>query len=225
VAQLEIFQLRLHIPIECCDVMPRKSPNDVIEHRITLGNFERDFVTRSFEEYKENKLQTAGINQVGQIVGSGVLLWGIGAYLGISVIDNAIDATKKWVDKSSTILADVVGGFVGIPTTAQAEYIRQGFDALDRIIVEMREREQANRARFDGGLAQLKAGEITYDEFYNDIFLPVKAEEDEINTVRAEVVEARAKLIEYRDSIYEQGLFDSLIDANPFDIMRAIQGV
>lgn len=207
--------------------MPRKAPDGqgVIEHRITLGNFERDFLTRSFEVSQENQLYKAGINQVGAVFGSGVLLWGIGAYLGINIIQDITDKTKEWVDKTSTSLADIIGGFVGIPTTAQAEYIREGFDALDKIIVEMREREAANKARFDGGMAQLRAGEITYDEFYNDVFLPVKAEEDSINQVRQEVVDARAKLLEYQDSIYEQRLFDGLKGNPPFDILRAIQGL
>jgi hypothetical protein len=207
--------------------MPRKAPDGqgVIEHRITLGNFERDFLTRSFEVSQENQLYKAGINQVGAVFGSGVLLWGIGAYLGINIIQDITDKTKEWVDKTSTSLADIIGGFVGIPTTAQAEYIREGFDALDKIIVEMREREAANKARFDGGMAQLRAGEITYDEFYNDVFLPVKAEEDSINQVRQEVVDARAKLLEYQDSIYEQRLFDGLRGNPPFDILRAIQGL
>lgn len=210
--------------------MPRKAPDGqgVVEHRITLGNFERDFLTRSFEVNQENQLYKAGINQVGQLFGGGVLLWGIGAYLGISVLSEVKDATEKWVKKTSTNLADIIGGFVGIPTTAQAEYIRQGFDALDEIIIEMNQREAANKARFDGGMAQLKAGELTYDEFYNDVFLPVKAEEDSINQVRQEVVDARAKLLEYQDSIYENRVFDSSDDSGaqrPFFILKIIQGL
>jgi hypothetical protein len=208
--------------------MPRKAPNEVVEHRISLSNFERDLLVRTIEKQQENQLWTAGINQVGQIAGSGVLLYGLATYFGISILDKGYDTVKDWVNKTSTTLSDVVGGIFGIPTSAQAEYIRQGFDALDKIIVEMRERENANRARFDGGMSQLRAGEITYDEFYNDIFLPVKAEEEQINSIRAEVVEARQKLLEYQDQIYEQRLFDGWPDLSgnvPFDILRAIQGV
>ncbi len=201
--------------------MPRKSPTEVIEHRISFSNFERDLIVETLEKNRENALYEAGVSQIGSIVGSSVLLWGIGAYLGIQIVDDVVDATKEWVNKTSSKLADVVGGFVGIPTTAQAEYIRQGFDALDAVIVSMRDRENANRARFDGGMALLKSGEISYDEFYNDYFLPVKAEEEQINTVRAEVVEARQKLIEYRDSITEQQLFGDG-DISNIDVLRMI---
>lgn len=201
--------------------MPRKSPTEVIEHRISFSNFERDLIVETLEKNRENRLYQAGVSQIGSIVGSSVLLWGIGAYLGIQIVDDLFDATKKWVNNTSSKLADVVGGFVGIPTTAQAEYIRQGFDALDAVIVEIRDRENANRARFDGGMALLRSGDISYDEFYNDYFLPVKAEEEQINTIRAEVVEARQKLIEYRDSITEQQLFGDG-DISNIDVLRMI---
>lgn len=201
--------------------MPRKSPTEVIEHRISFSNFERDLIVETLEKNRENALYQAGVSQIGSIVGSSVLLWGIGAYLGIQIIDDVVDATKKWVNNTSSKLADVVGGFVGIPTTAQAEYIRQGFDALDAVIIEMRDRENANRARFDGGMALLRSGDISYDEFYNDYFLPVKAEEEQINIVRGEVVEARQRLIEYRDSITEQQLFGDG-DISNIDILRMI---
>lgn len=201
--------------------MPRKSPTEVIEHRISFSNFERDLIVETLEKNRESRLYEAGVSQIGSVVGSSVLLWGIGAYLGIQIIDDVVDATKKWVNNTSSKLADVVGGFVGIPTTAQAEYIRQGFDALDAVIVEMRDRENANRARFDGGMALLRSGDITYDEFYNDYFIPVKAEEEQINIVRGEVVEARQRLIEYRDAISEQQLFGDG-DISNIDILRMI---
>lgn len=201
--------------------MPRKSPTEVIEHRISFSNFERDLIVETLEKNRENRLYQAGVSQIGSVVGSSVLLWGIGAYLGIQIIDDVVDATKKWVNNTSSKLADVVGGFVGIPTTAQAEYIRQGFDALDAVIVEMRDRETANRARFDGGMALLRSGDISYEEFYNDYFLPVKAEEEQINIIRGEVVEARQRLIEYRDAITEQRLFGDG-DITNRDILRMI---
>jgi hypothetical protein len=62
--------------------MPRKAPKEVIEHRITLGNFEREVLTRTIKEERESRYWTAGINQIGQIAGSGVLLYGLIAYFG-----------------------------------------------------------------------------------------------------------------------------------------------
>ena len=202
--------------------MPRKAPNEVIEHRISLSNFERDLLVRTIKEQQESRYWTAGINQIGQIAGSGVLLYGIATYFGINLLSKATDATKAWVDRTSTNLSDVVGGLMGIPTTAQATYIRRGFDALDKIIIEMRERESANQARFDGGMVQLRNGDITYDEFYNNIFLPVKAEEADINDVRAKVVKARQALLTYQEQIYEARSFDGLSGNIPLDLMNAI---
>ena len=86
----------------------------------------------------------------------------------------------------------------------------------------MRERESANQARFDGGMVQLRNGDITYDEFYNNIFLPVKAEEADINDVRAKVVKARQALLTYQEQIYEARSFDGLSGNIPLDLMNAI---
>jgi len=51
--------------------MPRKAPDGkgVIEHRITLGNFERQQILDQLEKQRDNKLITAGISQIGAIAG------------------------------------------------------------------------------------------------------------------------------------------------------------
>ena len=69
--------------------MPRKAPDQVIEHRIALSNFERTQLLEQIEKNRENKLYQAGLSQVGSVLGSGVLLWGIGAYLGYGIFSSA----------------------------------------------------------------------------------------------------------------------------------------
>ena len=100
--------------------MPRKAPDQVIEHRISLSNFERQQIIDQLEKQRDNKLISAGINQVGAIAGSSLLLYGVLAYLGIDLLGKAKDGILDFIDDSSTALADFVGDALNpaIPTTA-----------------------------------------------------------------------------------------------------------
>ena len=86
--------------------MPRKAPDKVIEHRISLSNFERTQILEQIEKSRENSLIKSGINQIGGIAGSGVLLYAVGAYFGIGLFSSAYDKVTDFVNNTSSSLAD-----------------------------------------------------------------------------------------------------------------------
>ncbi len=147
--------------------MPRKAPNEVIEHRISLSNFERDLLTRTIEENRNAGYWRAGISQIGQVAGSGILLYGLIAYFGYNIMGDLTDGVKKWVDKTSTNLADTIGDALGVPlNTEEADAIINANDRIDEAIVYEREQAKLNTIAFNAFFSQFRNGEITVEEFY-----------------------------------------------------------
>jgi len=103
--------------------MPRKAPDKVIEHRISLSNFERTQIIEQIEKSRENSLIKSGINQIGGIAGSGVLLYAVGAYFGIGLFSSAYDKVTDFVNNTSSSLADFLNpaGVVIILTMRRLE--------------------------------------------------------------------------------------------------------
>jgi hypothetical protein len=173
--------------------MPRKAPDGkgVIEHRMTLGNFERDFLVKQIEIQRENALYKAGINQIGSILGSGVLLYGIAGYLGLNLFGAGYDKVTDWINDTSSSLADFLNpAGVGNYTDEQAYRVTYAFNLLDSGIVEHRELEFANSAAIQGQITKLRNGEITYDQFYAE-FQRLKTEADGLDRFRLELIFAR----------------------------------
>ena len=151
--------------------MPRKAPKEVIEHRISLSNFERDLLTRTIEQHRENRLYVAGVNQIGQIAGSSVLLYGLMAYFGYNLIGEAKNVLKDFIDTSSSGLADVVGGWANIPfNTEEANAIVNANDRIDEAIVYEREQPRLNDVAGQALIMQLKDGEIDYATFREQMY-------------------------------------------------------
>ena len=176
--------------------MPRKAPDKVIEHRISLSNFERSTLLEELNRSRENKLYSSAINQIGAIAGSSLLLYGVGLYLGINLVKDAKDFITEFVDDSSSNLADVVGGIIDptgtIMTTAEAEIVRSFYDRLDEAIVYHRRMERANSVASQALITKLRSGEITLDEFKVQLE-PLRTEADELDVIRADIVSTKAK--------------------------------
>jgi len=173
--------------------VPRKAPDGkgVIEHRMTLGNFERDFLVKQIEMQRENALYKAGINQIGSILGSGVLLYGIAGYLGLNLFGAGYNKVTDWINDTSSSLADFLNpAGVGNYTDEQASRVTRAFNTLDSAIVTHRELEYANSAGIQGQISKLRAGEITMDEFRVE-FDRLKAEADDLDTLRLEIIYTR----------------------------------
>jgi len=177
--------------------MPRKAPKEVIEHRVTLGNFERDLLVKEMADSKENNLYVAGINQAGQIVGSGVLLWAAAAYFGINLVTDVKDKIDDFIDYSSTGISNawmqVFGGF----TPTEAAFITKLNDELNARIKEINRLELFDDVAIQGIMAQLKAGDIEYSTA--QAMLAVVGETKEgYKAEREQIVEARTKLANFK---------------------------
>ena len=96
--------------------MPRRAPTEIVEQRITFGNYERQFVTEVKNEI-EKGVKIATITAVaipasiaiGTIGGLGLL--GYGIYRGLDTFGFGLNP-KKWFSKvSDRVEAQAEGGF------------------------------------------------------------------------------------------------------------------
>lgn len=167
--------------------MPRKAPDQVIEHRISLSNFEREKIIEELTRQRENRLYAAGINQIAGIAGSSALLYGLALYFGIDLVSNI----KEWIDNTSSDLADLLTGG-NLPFSGEeAAAIISAFDRLDEAIRYHRTAERANSAASQGAITRLKNGEISLDEF-KVIIDQLSAEADELDQLRNDILTVRA---------------------------------
>tara|TARA_Y100001973_G_C5202504_1_gene338914 strand:+ start:198 stop:875 length:678 start_codon:yes stop_codon:yes gene_type:complete len=179
--------------------MPRKAPKEVIEHRISLSNFERDLLTKSLKRNEENRLYVAGINQIGQIAGSSVLLYGLMAYFGYSLFDTTKNAVREWIDNTSSDLADFAGGILNprIYTTDESNAIRNAFDRIDEAIVYEREQLRLNDVAGQSLINQLRAGDIDYQTFRAEMYA-VTTRNDELEQLTKDIAFARGQVKAYQ---------------------------
>lgn len=99
--------------------MPRKAPNQVIEHRISFSDFERDRVKELMQLQKTNsavKGVTSSIQSVGSLVAGGGLLWasvGLVIWFGSGVLldkaKNAVENTWEYINKE---IANPISDFI-----------------------------------------------------------------------------------------------------------------
>ena len=190
--------------------MPRKAPKEVIEHRITFGNFERDLIVKELSASNENKLYTAGINQIGQIAGSGVLLWGLGLYFGYNLVDDATNAVKSWINRTSTGFANAYAQTFGQLTAEEAAWIREMNKLLNERVIELNKLEQLDDVAIAGATAQFNSGIITYDQYKGILDAVGETPKPEHIAERQAIVDARAKLANMKAKMGESWLADTI---------------
>lgn len=96
-----------------CDIMPRKAPKEVVEHRITLGDFERKQLVEAIDSYQRDKVLENVPNYL--LGGAGVIVSG--------AIGLAAYAFYKWCDldldivtASKNFAMDIDNGFTSLVT-------------------------------------------------------------------------------------------------------------
>ena len=205
--------------------MPRKAPDQVIEHRIALSNFERTQLLEQIEKNRENKLYQAGLSQVGSVLGSGVLLWGIGAYLGYGIFSSAYNKVSDIVNATSSGLADILNPEgQGNYSEDEAYRVSQAFNSLDRGIVAHRNAEQANSAASAGAIARLRNGDITLDEF-RVIINELSTEADELDQLRIDLIYSRNVVTYIRNEFnQDRGGIPAWFTADYLDLIEACKG-
>ena len=86
--------------------MPRKAPDKVIEHRITLGAYEREELRQVVRRYKKTSVANS-VGNVLQGVGWPVLAGAALLYVGFS-LDELVDDVKDTIDASSDAVVNWV---------------------------------------------------------------------------------------------------------------------
>lgn len=205
--------------------MPRKAPDKVIEHRISLSNFERTQLIEQIEKQRENALYTAGVSQIGAIAGSGVLLWGLGAYLGYGLFSNAYDRVGDVVNNVSSGLASFLNPQgQGDYSDAEANRVQAAFNTLDAGIFYHREADRANQAAVKGAMARLQRGEITYAEFQVE-YIELRKESDKLTQLQFDIGYSRNVVTYIRNEFNEdRGGIPSWFDAPLEDLIEACKG-
>lgn len=194
--------------------MPRKAPKEVIEHRITLGNFERDLLVKELADSKENKLYAAGINQVGQIAGSGVLLWGLAAYFGYNLVSEVTDKVNGFINKSSTGLADMWMMAFGGLTSKEAAFISRINARLNERVLELNARESAKDEQIRTVNMAVINGHMTFQEAKQILDEIGEVPSAETIEERQAIVDARARLAQMKAE-FGEGAFNDIIDGWP----------
>jgi len=182
--------------------MPRKPVEKTVEHRITLGTYERTLLSNAIKTEQKNDLQQSAISAGGQVlgsaVGSGAILYAVALYMGIEVFGTVKEKVTGFIDYTSTglssILTEVTGGLTG----DERKWFGARFDELDVLIVANRERDKAHAQAMDVLLAQAKAGEISFDDFAVKAAL-WNTENELINTDRNDILEARKTLLKMQN--------------------------
>ena len=178
--------------------MPRKPVEKTVEHRITLGTYERTLLSNAIKSEQKNDLQQSAISASGQVlgsaVGSGALLYAVALYLGYSVFDDLKDKVTGFIDTTSTALSSVLTEVTGGLSGDERRWFAARFDELDLLIVANRERDKAHAQAMDVLLAQAKAGDISFDEFASKAAI-WNTENDLINVDRNDIIEARKTLL------------------------------
>jgi len=139
-----------------CDIMPRKAPKEVIEHRITFGDFERKELKDAINSYQQDKI----LENVPNILmgAAGVVVAGTVAAVGYAVY--------YWLDSVPSIVEtvkDVVGNTQDKVSTAvsKARYAR--FSTLEEVNAawdDERDRIQAQIAKAQKTITAFEEGKL-----------------------------------------------------------------
>ena len=111
--------------------MPRKAPDKVIEHRISMSNFERGRLDEMITTYQAKSTANTITNLIGSVslpmLGVAALIW-----VGFS-LDDFIEDTKSWAKRQGNSIADYLTSTGIINYTA---------DEIGRAITETEEEKQ-----------------------------------------------------------------------------------
>lgn len=195
-------------------IMPRKAPEQVIEHRISFSNFERTQIIKQIEKNRENNLFSAGINQVGAIAGSGVLLWAAAAYFGFNLVSEVKDKVDGFINRSSSGLADTWMMAFGGLTSKEARFISKNNELLNQRVLELNAREQAKEEQIRTVNMSVINGHMTFQEAKTILDEIGEVPSQETIEERQSIVDARARLAQMKEE-FGEGAFNDIIDGWP----------
>tara|TARA_R100001594_G_scaffold150183_1_gene210430 strand:- start:3759 stop:4328 length:570 start_codon:yes stop_codon:yes gene_type:complete len=129
-------------------IIPRKAPKEVVEHRITLGDYERKQLTEFIDSYQKDKVVE---NVPNLMIGT--------AALGITAVVGFVGyALYYWFDSVPSI-KEVIDG-IRDKITEPSEKVREGLEkALDAKYLELSHAEiYAKKAESDARFEQMIEG-------------------------------------------------------------------
>ncbi len=136
--------------------MPRKPTNDVIEHRITLGNYERQLVSDVAGSYQFNKIANPIISLISDATAMTLIIFTLGLFLDRYLDSDWREITKDmspkqindWLETQNLVGAGIgglIGLFLGGPVgaavgaaggTVIVEGVEYGLDEAGQLIQE-----------------------------------------------------------------------------------------
>lgn len=128
--------------------MPRKAPDKVIEHRISLSNFERKYLDEAMTTHQARIASNTLTNLIGSIsvgtLGIAALIW-----VGFS-LDEAIEKVKGWTKKTGYAFADWLtdNGFINYTADEIGRAITETENEKARVYGESLEFYQAAEGNY-----------------------------------------------------------------------------
>jgi len=170
------------------DSIPRKAPDKVIEHRISLSNYERDRLDRAIELHKRNSVVsnvTDSLQSVSFPLIAGAALF----YVGFSLTEIVEDA-KKWYNKFVDGASDYI---------AKSRLFNYTSDEIGR---EIEKNEEAKVALYEEAIA-----------FYNGPIWsgapqPVTEDYSNFNSSKGRNYRSKLEALEKRDQVLRKILND-----------------
>jgi len=136
--------------------MPRKAPDKVIEHRISLSNFERERIDSLMRLHRNNSITRNVTNGVGvaglPMLGVAALIW-----VGFSLTD-LVDRTKTWAQK----VADPISTWL----TESGVFFTYTADEIGRAIQENEERKMKLGEEYQEWLQDGPSDGDKFDEYF-----------------------------------------------------------
>lgn len=136
--------------------MPKKAPDNVIEHRLTFGNIERDAIN----EFKQNQKINFGIKSTLAIgglaagVGLGYLAYSVVKYLGVG--DIVSDVKNNIEDFAVNAGDDIIETFNSI-TGSNIKTSQDVADSISRQEMLFNKQEERIQSKYDAQLALYQA--------------------------------------------------------------------
>ena len=178
--------------------LPRKSPDKVVEHRISLSNLERDYVKKY--------LQTQRVQSFTQLsTGAGVAALGVGAVAGIYVLSRWLGVGDILENIKQTPTRLVAAAKLLLSDQAILYYVTR-FPAAANLLRQLKERVRQEYEEYRTKRSQLEAEFAKFGDPASSYYDPQEAAriEAEVSALDEEWAQTQQRANEALDAIVAQ---------------------